>query len=720
MRASGAGSASPGGRAGGSPTARAIAASACALAAAALLAVAPVAAHASTARGYRATRVCHAPRPGAAACLSIKLVPASLSAAELQASARRQSREAASGGHPAVDVKSPEPGYLTPQRLHAAYTLPSETRASPLQTIALVDAFDDPHAEADLAVYDEQFGLPACTAANGCFRKVDQAGKASPLPPKQGEWAGEISIDVQMAHAVCPGCRVLLVEASSEEFSDLGAAVNTAASLGATEVSNSYGAAEEAADASLDSADYEHSGIVVSASSGDCGYLNDACSGEEASGANFPAGATGVLAVGGTSLSESKGAWSSTAWDEGGSGCSDVFDAGAWQSSAANFAATGCGAHRSVADVAAIGDPNTGVDVYDSVPEGHGAPTGWGVWGGTSVSSPILAAEFALAGGARGAQHPAATLYAHLGESAALYDVVSGHNGSCAGATACKAVAGYDGPTGVGSPTGLEAFSLPGAPVDSTPPSIAGEAEQGQTLSVVPGEWSAAPSSLHEQWARCNASGSGCEPLAGATGSSYTLSAADLGASIRVQETAANASGEGAPAASAPSAVVGSGVPSISGFTPSSGVTGSVLRIEGSALDGVDEVKLGKLSAGFTVASPTLIEAVVPNGAKPGKILVSGPSGAASTKLKFTPTLSVTGFSPKHGAPGKVVTIKGAGFTHGSQVAFGGVAATSVQYVSASKLSAVVPESASSGPITVTNTAAPAGTVTSAASFSIP
>jgi IPT/TIG domain len=697
-----------------------LAACACLLAAVSLPAVGSATAQASAARGYRVERVCRAPRPGRAACLAAKLVPASLSASELQASAREQSREAASGEHPAVDVKAPEPGYLTPQRLHAAYALPSETRASPLQTIALVDAFDDPHAEADLAVYDAQFALPACTAANGCFRKLNQSGAASPLPPKQGEWAGEISIDVQMAHAICPGCRILLVEASSEEFGDLGAAVDTAASLGATEISNSYGAAEEAEDASLDGADYEHPGVVVAASSGDCGYLNKACSGEEEIGANFPASATDVLAVGGTSLSESKGAWSSTVWSEGGSGCSDVFDAGPWQSAVASFAATGCGAARSVADVAAIGDPDTGVDVYDSVPEGHGAPTGWGVWGGTSVASPILAAEFALAGGARGAQSPSATLYAHLGESAALYDVVSGHNGSCAGASACKAASGYDGPTGVGSPTGLEAFSLPGAPVDSTPPTIAGDAEQGQTLTVVPGGWSGAPTSIREQWARCNASGSGCSPIAGATGSSYTLGAADLGATIRVQETAANASGEGAPTASAQTAVVASGVPSISAFTPSSAITGSLLTIEGSALDGVDEVTIGKLSADFTVISSTRIEAIVPNGVKPGKLAVSGPSGAAATKLKFTPTLSVTGFSPKHGAAGKSVTIKGVGFTHGSQVAFDGVSATAVQYVSASKLEATVPEGASSGLVTVTNASAPAGTVSSASSFSIP
>ena len=129
-----------------------------------------------------------------------------------------------------------------------------------------------------------------------------------------------------------------------------------------------------------------------------------------------------------------------------------------------DFADTGCGSERSVADVAAIGDPNTGVDVYDSTPEGKGAPTGWGVWGGTSVASPIVAAEWGLAGGSHGVAFPAATLYSHLGDAGALYDVVSGSNGSCGAATFCQAAAGYDGPTGVGSPIGLGAFSEAGSP----------------------------------------------------------------------------------------------------------------------------------------------------------------------------------------------------------------------------------------------------------------
>jgi hypothetical protein len=688
----------------------------------ALAAIAPATAPAASTLGgapSRVDRVCRVARPGRAACLGLKLVPASLSSAELRASARRQSAEEAGGARPAVTVTKPYPGYLTPERLHAAYALPDATASSALQTIAVVDAFNDPTAEADLGVYDKQFGLPACTTANGCFRKVNESGAATPLPSKQGEWAGEISIDVQMAHAICPDCRVLLVEASSEEFSDLGTAVDTAVALGATEVSNSYAATEERADTSLERSYYDHPGVVVAASSGDCGYFNKTCPGDPR-GANFPADSPHVLAVGGTSLSEAQATWTSTVWSEGGSGCSKVFDAASWQSALPEFAATACGSGRSVADVAAVGDPETGVDVYDSTPEGNGNPTGWGVWGGTSVSSPIVAAEFALAGGGAGVRYPAATLYAHLREGGALYDVLSGSNGSCAGASECKAAAGYDGPTGVGSPLGLGAFAVPGAPAGVTPPTISGVAEVGQKLTAAAGEWSGSPTSAAEQWARCNAGGDGCAPIAGATGSSYTLGSADLGSTIRVQETVANASGAGAPSASASTAAVASNAPAIASFSPTSGITGSSFSIEGTALGAIAEVKLGALAASFTVVSPTLIEAVVPDGAKPGKVAVSGADGSAVTRTKFTPTFAVTSFSPKHGAPGRLVTITGVGFTPSSGVSFGGAAASGVEYVSANRIIAPVPAGASTGAISVTNTTAPLGAVRSAAAFAVP
>ncbi|HEV3033482.1 MAG TPA: IPT/TIG domain-containing protein [Solirubrobacteraceae bacterium] len=653
-------------------------------------------------------RACGAPRPGAAACTALRLVSAPITAGEVQATADAR----------AARVAAKSPTYLTPQSLHTAYSLPAETQFSSTQTIAVIDAFDDPTAEADLGVYDEMFGLPACTSANGCFRKLNEQGLASPLPAENGEWASEISIDVQMAHAICQNCHVLLVEANSEEFTDLGAAVNTAVKAGATEVSNSYGGPEEPALASifseLNTSYYDHAGVVITASSGDCGYLNEACFKQLAT-ADFPADSPDVVAVGGTTLTD-RTEWNSSVWEEGGSGCSQIFAAPPWQSAVADFSDTGCGGERSVADVAAIGNPNTGVEIYDSTPEASGEPGGWGVWGGTSVASPIVAAEFALAGGSHGVAFPAATLYSHLGDGKDLYDVVSGSNGVCGASISCQAAVGYDGPTGVGSPIGLGAFSTAGSPANTSPPAISGLAEEGQTLTATPGTWTDSPTVTSEQWERCGASGGSCSAIAGATTQKYALTASDIGSTLRVQEVASNAAGVSSPAQSALSAVVSSNVPKLAGFTPSSGITGSTVTIHGTALGAVTSVKFGALEAHFNVVSATEVEAVVPDGASAGKVSLTTPVGSAQSKSKFAPTLSVTAFLPHAGGPGTRVTIKGVGFSASSTVSFGGVAAI-VDSASAKKLKVTVPEGALSGAIAVTNATAPAGTVFSAASF---
>ncbi len=670
-------------------------------------------AHATEPRVHRA---CHAPSAGAGACQALKLVAASLPAAERAASTSPANVSPRARVSPAVTYTSPLPGYLTPEKLREAYELPSETASAPSQTIALIDAYDDPTAEADLRVFDEQFGLAACTSANGCFRKLNEEGNPSPLPPAQGEWASEISIDLQMAHAICQSCRLLLVEADSEKFTDLGTAVNVAASAGANEINNSYVGPERPAYAAYSSRYYEHPGVVLTASSGDCGYLDQACPAEPAA-ADFPASSPNVIAVGGTALSEDGQGWTSTVWDESGSGCSDVFSAPPWQLDVGDFSQTGCGSARSVADVAAVGDPETGVDIYDSTPEGSGEASGWGVWGGTSVAAPIIAAEFALAGGADGASDPAATLYSHEGQSEALYDVVAGSNGTCAGTLACQAGPGYDGPSGLGSPLGLGTFVVPEPPLNSAPPSVSGLAEVGQTLSLTHGEWTGRPWSISDQWEDCDGAGANCTAIAGATGPTYALAQSDLGSTIRVQETATNAGGPGAPALSAPTAPVSSNIPMIKGFTPAKGITGSAVTIEGAGFGRVEEAQFDGLAASFTVISPTQLEAIVPNGARAGKLSVSAATGSAKSAAKFTPTLSLTGFSPARAKPGKAVAVKGVGFNHSSQVSFGGVAATSVVYESAKKLKATVPVGARPGPIAVTNTVAPVGTVTSAASF---
>ena len=316
-------------------------------------------------------------------------------------------------------------GYL-PADLRAAYNITSS--GSSTVTIAIVDAYDDPNAESDLAVYRSQFGLPPCTSANGCFRKVDQNGGTS-YPRGDAGWAEEISLDLDMASAICPNCKILLVEAKSNSFTNLFTAVDQAATMGAHVISNSYGGSEFSSEASYES-HYNHSGVAVTVSSGDNGY-----------GVEFPAASRYVIAVGGTSLkkaSTSRG-WSETAWSGAGSGCSAYITKPSWQSDA------GC-ASRTVADVSAIADPNTGVAVYDTY---RLHPGGWLVFGGTSVAAPLIGAVYAL-----GSRSTAQALYGGSG----LFDVASGSNGSCGGSYLCTAVAGFDGPTGNGTPNGTTAF----------------------------------------------------------------------------------------------------------------------------------------------------------------------------------------------------------------------------------------------------------------------
>ena len=321
-----------------------------------------------------------------------------------------------------------------PADLQAAYALPSAS-AGAGQTVAVVDAYDDPRAESDLATYRSTFGLAPCTTANGCFRKVGQTGTTR-YPSRNTGWAEEISLDLDMVSAACPRCHILLVEASTASFTNLGTAVNEAVRLGATEVSNSYGGGESSADLSYDASYFNHPGVAITASSGDSSY---------SAGPEYPAASPYVTAVGGTSLVRAANGrgWSESAWSGAGSGCSAVDPKPAWQTDAA------CPSHRTIADVAAVADPNTGVAVYDTYNTG-----GWMVFGGTSVASPLIASVYALAGNAA-ALTAGSFAYGH---TAALNDVTSGNNGSCGGSYLCTATAGYDGPTGLGTPAGVGAF----------------------------------------------------------------------------------------------------------------------------------------------------------------------------------------------------------------------------------------------------------------------
>jgi subtilase family serine protease len=361
------------------------------------------------------SRVCNAPQPGEAACLALRRNQAPI--ASLPAGLSPAAAAAAVSGYGPADLVS-------------AYNLPTSQGAGKL--VAIVDAYDDPNVASDLATYRSQFGLPACTTANGCFRKINQNGGTTP-PAANSGWAGEIALDVEMVSATCPLCKILLVEATSPTIANLGTAVNQAVAQGAVVVSNSYGGPESSSDPSTVSSYYNHPGVAITVSSGDDGY-----------GVEFPASSPYVTAVGGTSLSRSSNArgWSETAWNGAGSGCSSYEAKPSFQTD------SGC-SRRTVADVSAIADPNTGIAMYGPVTSRR---SGWMVFGGTSVAAPLIAGIYGVHGGTA---NFGADPYSH---ATSLNDVTAGSNGNCGGTYLCTGAVGYDGPSGLGTPIGTTAF----------------------------------------------------------------------------------------------------------------------------------------------------------------------------------------------------------------------------------------------------------------------
>jgi ricin-type beta-trefoil lectin protein/putative Ig domain-containing protein len=416
----------------------------------------PATAHATTQRattphastlppGVR--QVCPKPKPGQMACLALL----------------RTNLHSATGHGLRPDLVAPE--VYNPANLQSAYNLSSASAsAGKGETVAVIDAYNDPHAAADLAVYRKAWNLPACDSATGagCVTVVNEHGKARPLPVADftGGWEVEESLDMDMVSAICPNCHILLVEATTELTTDLGTAEDTAVRLGARFISNSWGGYGVPAY----NAYFNHPGVAITVASGDDAY-----------GTSYPASSQYVTSVGGTTLipapATARG-WRETAWSlsdagffsEGtGSGCSydPQTDAKpAWQTVDDN-AATGC-LNRTDNDVAAVADPNSPVWFYDSDAAGGGAP-GWNAVGGTSVASPIVAAVYALAGTPAARTYPASYLY-QQGHAAQLYPVTSGRDGFCKPAYLCDAAddyqgTTYNGPTGWGTPNGTAAFT---------------------------------------------------------------------------------------------------------------------------------------------------------------------------------------------------------------------------------------------------------------------
>jgi subtilase family serine protease len=313
--------------------------------------------------------------------------------------------------------------------LRSAYRMTASGSQSTI--VAIVDAFGYTNAEADLGVYRAANGLPPCTTANGCFGKYNQNGLKAPYPVQNVGWAQETALDLDMVSAMCPNCKIILIEANTADNINLAAAVNRAVALGAHVVSNSYGGAE-AGSQSFEFA-YNHAGVAVIASSGDDGY-----------GVQFPASSPHVIAVGGTSLTRAATArgWAETTWADAGSGCSKLYAKPVWQRDPL------C-TNRTVADVSAVADPNTGVSVYGPI---NASKSAWQVYGGTSVAAPLI-------GGIYGANAGSVTYGANPYFAALhLFDVTTGSNGACGRTYFCTAGAGYDGPTGLGTPNGGTAF----------------------------------------------------------------------------------------------------------------------------------------------------------------------------------------------------------------------------------------------------------------------
>jgi subtilase family serine protease len=322
---------------------------------------------------------------------------------------------------------SSSPTGLSPTQIISAYGFSSSQTAGAGKTVAIVDAYDDPTAESDLGVFSQQYGLPACTTANGCFKKVNQTG-GSKYPRTNTGWALEISLDIQWAHAVAPGAKILLVEANSNSFANLLAAEDYAAGHG-NYVSNSWGGGESSGESSYDS-HFVHAGVGFFVSAGDAGLP-----------AEYPSASPNVISVGGTTLSfdASGNLVSETGWSGGGGGCSLYETANSAQSSFGEYAQASCAGKRATPDVSLDADPASGVSVYDST--GYQGQRGWFTVGGTSASSPMWAARSAASAAAL---VNAAYVY---GTNITFRDITSGNNGA-------DCLVGFDLCSGRGSWTG--------------------------------------------------------------------------------------------------------------------------------------------------------------------------------------------------------------------------------------------------------------------------
>ncbi|MFI8235975.1 peptidase S8 [Streptomyces sp. NPDC085866] len=327
---------------------------------------------------------------------------------------------------PSLLPRAKPPG-LSPDDIRSAYELSGSGQR---RTVAITIAHHDPNLESDLAVYRRQFHLPACTKTNGCLRVINQRGGTTLPSSFDPTWAFEESIDVDAVSAACPNCRILVVEADSAFASDLFPAVDQAVAQGAKFISNSWVFPEASFETNFDF-HFNHPGIAFTFGSGDHGGVTQ-----------YPPASPYVTAVGGTTLTRANNrrGWTESAWSGTGCGCSLFEPKPPFQHD------TICPNNRTIADVSAVADPATGLAVYDTAPT-PGGGTGWFVAGGTSVSAPLVAGMYALAGNPAPGTFPNTYPYAHPRD---FHDITTGSAGSF------SAGPGYDAPTGIGTPNGVD------------------------------------------------------------------------------------------------------------------------------------------------------------------------------------------------------------------------------------------------------------------------
>lgn len=352
------------------------------------------------------------PVAGEAACAS--LMPAAGSTAAL--------------GYGPADLQSAY-GFATPELGNGA-------------TVAVVNAYGDDHIESDLAKYRSNYGLAACTTASGCLKVVNQTGGATAPPPLFG-WTVATSQSVDVISAICPGCHIVVVQANDNSLANLETAEDTAVSLGAKFITNTWVFPELSLGSSERDNDfhYNHPGVVITAPAGNDGF----------GAVEYPAASQYVVAVGGTELTRGTGGqgWTETVWQNTGSGCSEDEPKPAWQTDTGCMATQTSG--RMLNDVSAVAD---GVAYYDTDSNG-----GWSNSGGTTVSAALIAAAYALGGPPTPGSYPASYLYTHPG----AFRYITGNNGTCTPSYWCTAGSGYNGPAGNGTPFADTAFNSAGA-----------------------------------------------------------------------------------------------------------------------------------------------------------------------------------------------------------------------------------------------------------------